>query len=448
MFRIGIVSKTCAARTGRLALPKRSPLLTPNYIAITSRGAVPHVAQDVFADSTGINGVYMALEDFIERAPAVKPPILSFNPPGDVSPLRSFNACPDETILVLGARRVLPVAAPVSNTSNDIQVFTSTGFAKLAVSYYSDAVIHLRPDIVVGLADIPFNAERFSQKRQETMTDRSSRWMLEQTKAVKSANTGSQGRPAMFAPLLPLEPEAQRWYLEEIIDNMLDTVTGLAIYDAASLRGTPESLRKLPKLSFTKPDGPQKLLWEISQGMDIFTIPFIDFATDAGIALDFSFPVSRYEGNGHINGHTLRPLGVDMWSEDHITDVTPLSRGSYLKHLLNAKEMLGWVLLQIHNHDTMDRFFDGVRSSIEAGTFEEDKLAFEREYEPSLPEKTGQGPRVRGYQFKSEGPGEVKRNPAAYKTLNDAEEKIAETADSNPISDVKDIEGAGLAEKI
>ncbi|KAF2220680.1 tRNA-guanine(15) transglycosylase-like protein, partial [Elsinoe ampelina] len=421
-----------AARTGRLALPKRSPLLTPNYIAITSRGAVPHVAQDVFADNTSINGVYMALEDFIERAPAVKPPILNFSPPGDISPLRSFNACPDETILVLGARRVLPVAAPVSNSSNDIQVFTSTGFAKLAISYYSDAVNHLRPDIVVGLADIPFNAERVSQKRQETMTDRSSRWMLEQTKAVESARSDRQGSPAMFAPLLPLEPEAQRWYIEEIIDNMLDTVTGLAIYDTSSLRGVPESLHKLPKLSFTKPDGPQKLLWEVSQGIDIFTIPFIDSATDAGIALNFTFPVSQNEGNGNVNGHSPRPLGVDMWAEDHTTEVTPLSGGchcyscthhhrAYLKHLLNAKEMLGWVLLQIHNHDIMDRFFHGVRSSIEAGTFEQDKLAFEREYEPSLPEKTGQGPRVRGYQFKSEGPGEVKRNPAAYKTLNGAE---------------------------
>ena len=59
-------------------------------------------------------------------------------------------------------------------------------------------------------------------------------------------------------------------------------------------------------------------------------------------------------------------------------------------------------------------FFAAVRASILRGTFETDKAKFERVYEAALPVGMGQRPRVRGYQFKSEGPGERKKNKPAW----------------------------------
>ena len=38
--------------------------------------------------------------------------------------------------------------------------------------------------------------------------------------------------------------------------------------------------------------------------------------------------------------------------------------------------------------------------------------------------------RVRGYEVKSSGPGEAKRNPPAYRTLDDGAEKVAEGLES------------------
>ena len=52
-----------SARLGNLTFPKRKPLPTPNYIALTSRGVVPHLAQDMMRDQTSIGSVYTALED-------------------------------------------------------------------------------------------------------------------------------------------------------------------------------------------------------------------------------------------------------------------------------------------------------------------------------------------------------------------------------------------------
>ena len=39
-------------------------------------------------------------------------------------------------------------------------------------------------------------------------------------------------------------------------------------------------------------------------------------------------------------------------------------------------------------------------------------------------------PRVRGYQFKSEGPGEPKKNKAPFNMLDEGREKLAEAVES------------------
>jgi len=50
-------------RTGTLALQGRRAVETPNFLAITSRGSVPHITPDVLLEHTGIGGVHIALED-------------------------------------------------------------------------------------------------------------------------------------------------------------------------------------------------------------------------------------------------------------------------------------------------------------------------------------------------------------------------------------------------
>lgn len=50
-------------RLGRLRVEGRDELDTPNFLALTSRGVIPHMTPDVVAGSTGIKGVHMALED-------------------------------------------------------------------------------------------------------------------------------------------------------------------------------------------------------------------------------------------------------------------------------------------------------------------------------------------------------------------------------------------------
>lgn len=64
MFTITKASSSAsAARLGLLKLPNRNQIPTPHYLALGSRGAIPHLTQDNLAKHTDIRGVYMAVED-------------------------------------------------------------------------------------------------------------------------------------------------------------------------------------------------------------------------------------------------------------------------------------------------------------------------------------------------------------------------------------------------
>jgi queuine tRNA-ribosyltransferase subunit QTRTD1 len=339
--------------------------------------------------------------------------------------LRRFIALPEDTLLVLGARRNPPIPSPVANTNTEVGLSTSVGFKALSSEYYAAAVRNLQPDIVVALADIPFGQDAIGIKRKDKMSDRTESWVRDMIARRDTLDEGEKSW-SIFAPILPIERDLQSWYLEHLVDDMVDKISGLAIYDSYLLDDVPDALHHLPRLSFHAPASPHELLRQISLGMDLFTVPFLADATDAGIVLDFTFPPPPKTDSLS----TRLTLGLDMWDPAHAISVKPLTEGcacyactkhhrAYLQHLLVAKEMLGWVLIQLHNHAVMAAFFDSVRASIDAGTFDADVAAFEAFYEHALPAKTGQGPRVRGYQFKSdEHAKKGRKNPKVYKKLD------------------------------
>lgn len=104
-----------------------------------------------------------------------------------------------------------------------------------------------------------------------------------------------------------------------------------------------------------------------------------------------------------------------------------------------------------HNTAVIDRFFAAIRKSIDQGTFEQDRLLFASTYADDLPKKTGQGPRLRGYQFKSEG-GTGKKNPKSFSKFGaggglggDKKETLEEAI--MPPRD-KDLAEGGFAERL
>jgi queuine tRNA-ribosyltransferase len=94
--------------------------------------------------------------------------------------------------------------------------------------------------------------------------------------------------------------------------------------------------------------------------------------------------------------------------------------------------MLGWNLLQIHNHQVLSAFFQGIRQTLGRGVseFEQARRQFQLSYEPEFPQGTGERPRARGYHFKSEA-GQAKINKTTWVDLNSASSLPADTSVAN-----------------
>lgn len=315
----------------------------------------------------------------------------------DQSRLRRFIALQRDALLVLGPRRQPPVPARTANTHTSISIQTALGFTILESDGYVEAVQKLRPDIIIGLADYE-HKKRPGVKRLETMGDRTLAWTQDMLAGIEDDTDGSLDT-AFFAPLLPIEAGQQSYYLDALKEELADRISGWTLFDPASVDVIPAGMRQLPRLALTDIRGPHDILDHIALGIDVVMPAFIGDATDAGSALTFVLPSPRRPQDGK-----RLPLGVDMWSESNAADWGPIVEAckcytcknhhrAFIRHLLAAKEMLAWVLLQVHNHHVMDIFFGGIRQSMSDGTYETDRGMFHQDYEGELPASTGRGPR-------------------------------------------------------
>lgn len=319
--------------------------------------------------------------------------------------------------------------SPVHNTGSAISICTSVGFSQLNAAEYHSAVQTLRPDIAITMADVIMTGTA-SVKRIEKSADRTHAWLRDACEQL-SARENSSGIPAIFAAIPPIENVQQSLYLQDLAEEYRHMLSGLAIYSSATVVDLPHALSDLPRMCLSEPGSPHSILKDIALGVDLLCMPFIGSASDHGIALIFEFPGPKSVTD------VPQPLGIDLWSTESEASLLPLSSScecftctrhhrAYIHHLLLAKEMLAWTLLQIHNLSTMDRFFDACRESIASGAFEDDVELFTRLYETDMPAQTGSGPRIRGFQTKSSGGGEAKKNDKAWGRFDDAAQKIAE----------------------
>lgn len=331
----------------------------------------------------------------------------------------------------------------MGNGSKHLSIFTSTGFRNLTIPEFAKAVEITQPEVIIPPADLFHTSSTPPSKRQVRMVERTEEWVDEFFKLLDPQGRLKDLGISVFAPVLPVAYPIQWDYLRHLAEDVRESLSGLAIYDVnlvPELINYP-SLGSLPRLSFGPSKSPHDLLRQIAMGIDICTVPFANTASDAGVALMFTFPPPANQA--------VQPLAIDMWSPEHITAVKPLIEGcqcytclhhhrAFIKHLLNAKEMLGWNLLQIHNHHILSEFFRGVRAVLGQGAekFQDYTKKFTAAYEAEFPLGTGERPRARGYHFKSIA-GNPKINEPSWQAFETDDsphpEAIAVPAASAPV---------------
>lgn len=296
----------------------------------------------------------------------------------------------------MGPRRGKPVLSNGPNKYTSLNICTSVGHRELEITAYIEAIANSRPDVIIAPVDVEFGRQAPGVKRKDKMVERSTAWVRSFETSLKQMVSEDLATPAAWVPILPVEAEVQATYLQHLTEMASSIIGGIVVYDYASILCIPNALCDLPVISLTDPQTPHHVLRLVSLGVDLVTAPFITTASEAGIALTFEYPPKTASSN--------KPLGIDMSSKEYATDLGPLSEDcscyackqhhrAYIHHLLSVKEMLAWVLLQIHNHHIMDNFFRNIRKAIENGTFESATSKFSAAYQSILPVSQGQGPR-------------------------------------------------------
>ncbi|CAK7198284.1 hypothetical protein SEUCBS139899_000944 [Sporothrix eucalyptigena] len=488
------LGRLAAPRLGSLALPGRTPVATPAFFAVTSRGAVPHVTPDNIARTDIVNGAYFALEDFVENIPLHPgrvPPIYSTpvspnstsasttptsstsSSSSSIPRLHVFSGLPSSTISILAPRRHPAAASHLGNGPNHISIVTSTGFQKLTLSAYHDAIDTLRPDIAVPMADLTYGSGTVSHaanasastssasayatvphpnaKRGFRMAERTEDWIDIVYRDSVAESTGA----ALFAPTLPV-PYATQWqYLNRLAelagqdqdsepsDRTEPTVAGLAVYDVDLMPDLhadyADTLAQLPHLSMHPAVTPHHVLRQVSLGIDIMLLPAITDASEQGLA--YTFVWEDATTLTHPGSEQL-PLAIDLTNPVYKADLRPLQPGctcvacathhrAYIHHLLDAREMLAWTLLQLHNHHVMTELFAGIRKTLAEGgvaAFKQHAQRFQMMFEPEIPVGQGTRPRLRGYQVKTDGVVEAPLNKPQWGRLEEVKPGTASPA--------------------
>lgn len=212
----------------------------------------------------------------------------------------------------------------------------------------------LLPDAAISPVDIPTHVP--GKNRIPKMTGRTEMWLDALLKGV-------DGKVPILAGILPLKKEQMKLYFDTLVERR-GQLSGLALWDDQIAADLPEELGELLRVSV---DGgqqgvntPEKVLAAVERGVDVFNAGWVNDATDAGIALDFVFPGEEKKDGGAEGEKEVgaTPLGIDLWQTEYATDVRPFVEGcecyackkhhrAYTNHLLNAREMSAWVLLQM-----------------------------------------------------------------------------------------------------
>ncbi|KAF5096204.1 hypothetical protein DV451_004363 [Geotrichum candidum] len=393
-------SSTSLARTGVLHFEAaaRTPLATPAFIISTSRGAVPHLTPDnVVRTLRDKPGFYLAAEDFFERKPEASP-ILSF--PESENGIRDFFALPTEPPLVAALRGANPEPLTRPNSNGTVAVTTCEGSRDINIDTYYRFLAKVCPDIILAVPDLPQTGVSAGGNRVRKMLFRTERWLEFLFKHLDS--NASNANAHLFVPILPADLRSQALYID-FLKTHKARISGLTLWtdrgNAAQKAhpALPESwdntLKFIEEAEFSHLPrynlpgysySPFEMLDQIaSVGIDIFDGKLATELTEAGVAIDFTFPAPRDAQDAQL-GFNLREdkYKVDMTSFGvHTPNFCGSHNRAFVHHLLDAHEMTAMVLLEMHNLNALANFFAGVRAAIADGTFEEEKARFEQVYQ-------------------------------------------------------------------
>ncbi|XP_035913862.1 queuine tRNA-ribosyltransferase accessory subunit 2 [Anopheles stephensi] len=400
-FTLSSVTK-CSGRLGVLGGLDRLPNLslpTPAIIFHTKGGSIPHLSKEAFqhVHPEPAAVLHLSISNTLHMQEAVRASRMT---------IAEFIA-QNSSATMLFPRDPSEVPIPGTPEKDLLPVYTRNGRRSISMEQYMTLVEAFRPDAYAPLYDGDTDGKS-SKKREQKSFDRTEMF-VEQCLEWHRKSDGLQAS-RLIGPVVGGYNEKLREKSIELLRKSDDLFAGYLIDGlhmngpaVARLDGTAvlpivENVCKaLPeekvRLCFGSYD-PTLVLDLVTAGVDIFDTSYVYLkAAQEHRALVFSFDVSAPEQR-----HTTTELDTTdaQWAEDfgpllagcRCYTCTKHSR-AYVHHLYNTREMLGPILLMMHNLHHYIEYFKAIRQHVQNDSLPELKkhLAGQKALPPYEPPK-------------------------------------------------------------
>eukprot|EP00210_Caulerpa_lentillifera_P004113 g3922.t1 len=346
------------ARTGRLST-NRGSINTPALLLSIRNGDLHGLTPDTYNCFLRNTGILLNPLDY----EGVK-----FKPQQNAVKAMNFSNAP---FVLCFPRDPVQTEYLPSNNDKGVVVALRPGQKQISPSFYTDLVKKLHPDVCAALWDQVVVSKDANEKRLITAVYRSSKWLEKTMQGIKSSSeiwaTISYGK-LKYLNKLATEKLSMFDTSGYILDRFpVEDETTDSFEDLKYVISCLDN--KQPKMLPGK-ISPIKMLEAIEQGVDLFDSSLI---WDLSLRSQALVWVTSSSSTRSIPSYTI----LDLNNDSYKTDASPLMeccecyccihhcRG-YIHHLLQEKEIIGQVLLQIHNVHWMLDFFQIIRDSINA----------------------------------------------------------------------------------
>eukprot|EP01111_Echinosteliopsis_oligospora_P001798 TRINITY_DN12635_c0_g1_i1.p1 TRINITY_DN12635_c0_g1~~TRINITY_DN12635_c0_g1_i1.p1 ORF type:complete len:360 (-),score=80.17 TRINITY_DN12635_c0_g1_i1:33-1112(-) len=348
-------------RTIQIKTKSGQELQTPCFFLNTKDGCATYLSPDILDGMNNVHAMHMSLSDTVELTDVLlkygkgskaflnlkKYPIMLTN-----RDLTTFNDCPS----------ALP---------DSITIPAKKGNLKITLSRFREIISAFQVDIVAAMAyDVAWDA---SKKRVRKSVDLSLTWLDSLLQSplpfpcdIYAVIGGGSDMAARHrcASLMSSRP------VSGFLIGGLDT--GETDEERAEVIKTIISVLppSLPR-GCLGCGSPEDIVNMVSLGIDIFSSSYPLLVTEEGYALTFDNTPQSHPSPRKLNirDSALVVDGRKIKEECRCYTCTNHTR-AYIHHLFNVHELLGHVLLHIHNVHHYSEFFQEIRNQIKAGSFD------------------------------------------------------------------------------
>ncbi|EDW69339.1 queuine tRNA-ribosyltransferase accessory subunit 2 [Drosophila virilis] len=371
-FVLKSISKN-SGRLGQLRIKQSKELQTPLLLQTTKGGSIPYLSAEVFDLVSQEHQQVLQLT--LSTMDQMSESLAQWN-----RSLSDYVGYPGYNTLLL-LRDPCETTPTGGNDRDVVPLFTRHGKESLTAARYMDMVANFAPDVYQGLCDADTNPES-TKKRVQKSVDRTERFMelcYEQHSKLARLKDSTLLAPIVggystFARTQSIKHARQQpagsyggYILEGFHTN------GLAATELKAAQLLPIVEHCVQQLEEEQPRlmpgayTPLLLLELIRLGVDVFDSSYAYCAATNYKALTFSYVRDKAEHAAFLDV-TDEAIKEDF--KPLLEDCSCLScqkhTRAYIHHLYKTHELLGTILLMIHNLHHYMCFFEAIRASMAA----------------------------------------------------------------------------------